>query len=529
DKLERWIFGSAKRQDDEFGNPIRILGTIQDITERKRQEQALREAKNHFEIFFESSPDAVLISRLPNGEIINVNKAFERLACISREKAIGMSTLSLNLWKYQEDRVKFLEILKEKGSCANFEGYFVNFKGQTRYCVVSGSIFTIDGAPHIISITRDITEQRQNEKAIEESAETFSKIFYSNPSICTINDPTTSAIIDVNYAFTDLLGFTAEEAIGKTLEGLGILDSSEKSLAELRKNEEGNFNNLELALNSKDGKKRVVLLSSEEVFLVNKHYTYTVAYDITERKLQEDAMELLHQQLQTRADELHVINKELEQFAYIASHDLQEPLRMIQSFLQLIQKRYGNSLDSSGQQYIQFAVNGAAQMKGTILDLLEYSRTGNEDAKSEIIDMGKLVEETIQLNQVSIEESNAVIKWDHLPVIHGVKVHLQQILNNLIGNALKYKTTETAPLIHISASEERGFWKFSVQDNGIGIAPQFHQKIFVVFRRLHHQDEYSGNGIGLSICKKLVEKKGGRIWVESDGANGSTFYFTIRK
>ena len=202
---------------------------------------------------------------------------------------------------------------------------------------------------------------------------------------------------------------------------------------------------------------------------------------------------------------------------------------MIQSFLQLIQKRYGKSLDSSGQQYIQFAVDGATQMKGTILDLLEYSRTGNEDAKSEIIDMGQLVAETIQMHQVSIKECNAVIKWENLPIVHGAKVHLQQIFNNLIGNAIKYKTPNTAPLINISATEEKGFWKFAIQDNGIGIAPQFHHKIFVVFRRLHHHDEYSGNGIGLSICKKLVEKKGGRIWVESDGTNGSTFYFTIRK
>jgi light-regulated signal transduction histidine kinase (bacteriophytochrome) len=222
-------------------------------------------------------------------------------------------------------------------------------------------------------------------------------------------------------------------------------------------------------------------------------------------------------------------NKDLEEFAYIASHDLQEPLRMVSSFLQLLEKKYNHQLDEKGLQYIKFAVDGAARMRQIILDLLEYSRVGKGKQLAEPINMNKLLEDVVQLNSVAIKESNATVEWNQLPDISCVKLSIQQLFQNLISNALKYHQPGINPVIKINATEIEHYWQIEVADNGIGIDPAFHDKIFVVFQRLHGKGKYAGNGIGLSICKKIIEREGGKIWVTSEPGKGSIFFFTIKK
>ncbi len=250
--------------------------------------------------------------------------------------------------------------------------------------------------------------------------------------------------------------------------------------------------------------------------------------DVTERKESEALLLDLNNRLKQRADELAASNVELERFAYIASHDMQEPLRMITSFLQLFKKKYEAQIDETAEQYIHFAVDGAERMRKLIMDLLEYSRVGsNKDDLSEI-DTNELLKEVVNVFLARIDEMKATIEVDPLPDIRANKTQLFQLFQNLIGNALKYHTGDS-PHIHIEGKEEAGYYQFSVRDNGIGIKPIFFEKIFVLFQRLHHKNEYSGTGIGLAICKKIVDRHDGKIWVESEPGKGSCFYFTISK
>ncbi len=220
-------------------------------------------------------------------------------------------------------------------------------------------------------------------------------------------------------------------------------------------------------------------------------------------------------------------NRELEQFAYVASHDLQEPLRMVSSFTQLLSMRYKDKLDSDANEFIQYAVDGALRMQVLINDLLEYSRVETKGKALSLIDMHDALGHAIKNLSIRIKEKNALISNDELPVVVADSVQMSQLFQNLISNALKF--CSTSPRIHISSVEENGHYLFSVRDNGIGIEPQYFNKIFQIFQRLHGKEEYGGTGIGLSICRRIIERHGGKIWVESKPDEGSVFYFTILK
>lgn len=252
--------------------------------------------------------------------------------------------------------------------------------------------------------------------------------------------------------------------------------------------------------------------------------------DISERKQNEIALKQLNEQLQLRADQLAESNAELEQFAFIASHDLQEPLRMISNFLALLELKYKDRLDETANQYIYFAVDGAARLRNLIQDLLQFSRVGRKEIPFQWIDMNKLLQEVVHFNHSTIDEKQAIVeKQNELPTVFGNQTLLQQVLQNLILNALKYHAPGIKPIIKVAGVESENFWKFSIEDNGIGIDPQFFKKIFILFQRLHNKDEYTGTGIGLSVCKKIIEGHNGKIWVESVPGKGSTFFFTIPK
>jgi light-regulated signal transduction histidine kinase (bacteriophytochrome) len=216
----------------------------------------------------------------------------------------------------------------------------------------------------------------------------------------------------------------------------------------------------------------------------------------------------------------------LELFAYIASHDLQEPLRMVASYTQLLARRYKGKLDSAADEFIAYAVDGATRMQVLINDILAYSRVGTKGQEFRPTSCKTVFDEVLKGLQKTIGESNAEITCDYLPTVSADETQLGQLFQNLIINAIKFKSNHS-PRIHISAEENKKEWIFSVKDNGIGIDPQFAERIFVIFQRLHGRTEYPGTGIGLAISKKIVERHGGRIWMESELGKGSTFCFTI--
>jgi PAS domain S-box-containing protein len=241
--------------------------------------------------------------------------------------------------------------------------------------------------------------------------------------------------------------------------------------------------------------------------------------EIDERKRAEEA-------LKQKTEALARSNQELEQFAYVASHDLQEPLRMVTNYVQLLARRYKGKLDSNADDFINFAVDGASRMYTLINALLAYSRVGTRGKPFEPTDCEMILQKSLNNLKVTMEETSAVVTHDSLPTVTADDSLLGQLFQNLIGNAIKFRGKEP-PLIHISASRNGSGWNFSIRDNGIGIAPEYAERIFVIFQRLHSREEYPGTGIGLAVCKKIVEYHGGRIWVESELGKGATFYFTL--
>ena len=230
--------------------------------------------------------------------------------------------------------------------------------------------------------------------------------------------------------------------------------------------------------------------------------------------------------LEQKAQELTRSNTELQQFAYVASHDLQEPLRTVASFAQLLQKRYRGKLDASADDFIHYIVDGATRMQGLIIDLLAYSRVGRFGKEFVPTDCTKVFEQSLSNLQAAVAESGAVVTHDRLPTVQADGTQLVQLFQNLIGNSIKFRDTQT-PRVHVAAERKASEWVFSVKDNGKGIAPQYAGRIFEVFQRLHTRTEYPGSGIGLAISKKIVERHGGRIWVESQLNQGATFFFTL--
>jgi len=248
----------------------------------------------------------------------------------------------------------------------------------------------------------------------------------------------------------------------------------------------------------------------------------SMSRDITERKRMEKKVQQL-------MEELKRSNTELEQFAYVASHDLQEPLRMISSYVQLLSRRYKGKLDKDADEFIEYAVDGSSRMMGMIQALLTYSRVGTKGKPPEPTNCEVILGQVLKNLQAALAESGAEVTHEPLPVIMADGVQMGQLFQNLISNGIKFQAEGVKPKVHISVEDNGNDWIFSFGDNGIGIDPQYQDRIFVIFQRLHGKQEYKGTGIGLAVCKRIVERHGGRIWVESELGKGATFKFTIPK
>ena len=475
---------------------------------------------NIYEYFFQNSLDLCFVANLDGYfEIINLNL----------EKFLGYSKQELLKNKFTDfihaDDIASTNVEIEKLKPGNLTINFVN-----RYRKKDGNYiwFEWSASPNlpgggIFAIGRDIDEQRRGGEALKFTERFLTSIIDNIPSFIFVKDAKNFKYVRINKAVEELFGYSKDEILGKS-----NYDLFPKEQADL--------------LHASD----VKTLNSEKPFVIGENLAHTSYKGIhtLEKKvliknsngdpiyiigMANDAAESkkIRAALDIKTKELVRSNTELEQFAYVASHDLQEPLRMVTSYLQLLEKRYYDKLDQDAKDFISFALEGSNRMRSLIHSLLEYSRI-NRAKPFEEIGLNLLLKDVLEDLNSSIEENSATINITKLPKICGDPALINQLFQNLIANAIKFKDVRD-PVIEIAFKEQNEEYLFSVKDNGIGIKEEYLDKIFVIFKRLHSREKYPGTGMGLAICKKIVERHGGSIWVESKYGEGSTFFFTIKK
>ncbi|WP_052716372.1 ATP-binding protein [Magnetospira sp. QH-2] len=347
----------------------------------------------------------------------------------------------------------------------------------------------------------------------------YRALFEHTQAVGLLIDPANGDIVDANRAAASYYGYPTDRLRQMKISDINMLSKDEvaeemvRAKAELR-----NYFLFKHQLAS--GEVRNVEVHSGPVEIMGRSLLYSVVHDITARIQAE-------RNLNHTLDELTRINVELERFAYVASHDLQEPVRTIVSFSQLLGRRHGNVLNKEAREYLDYITAGAERMGDLVRDLLTYSRIANQESRFEPVDLGEVLAVTKANLDARIRESGALIEEANLPIIQGDRIQLIELMQNLIGNALKFQRPETQPEIRISARRKGLDWTLSVQDNGIGIEAQYKDQIFVAFKRLHGTQEFPGTGIGLAVCSRIVERHGGEIWVDSKAGVGTTFHFTL--
>tara|TARA_R110002020_G_scaffold466202_1_gene688471 strand:+ start:33056 stop:37795 length:4740 start_codon:yes stop_codon:yes gene_type:complete len=523
---KRWvrIMGQAEIKD---GKCTRLYGSLQDIHPQKMAELELQHTLQEKNNILESIGDAFFaVDR--DWVVTYWNKEAEKILGKKRQEILGRV-----LWESYPDAVelKFHTAYKkamESGETVHFDEFYPTTKQW----------FEVSAYPSSNGLSvyfKDVSIRKVAEEQVRISNERFE----------TIAQATNDAVWDYNVEADTLFwgrGFTTLFGIDGTKENptfekwMGQMHPQDRStIAEnlqqaLADPQRGNWFG-EYRFLRKDGSYAFVM--DRAVFIRDIHGKTVRAVgamtDISYRKEYEDSLRKLNEQLELRAKELADSNAELEQFAYVASHDLQEPLRMVTSFMGQLEKKYSDVLDEKAHTYIYYAVDGAKRMRQIILDLLQFSRVGKYDDSLKNIPLNELVEEVRQLLHKKIQEKKATIIVENLPTFHTYHTPLVQILQNLIANAIEYSKKEVPPIVRISAEERENEWLIAVSDNGLGIDSEYFDRIFVIFQRLHSQGDFTGTGMGLSIVKKNVGILGGKIWVESEVGHGSTFKFTLLK
>ncbi|CAA7616902.1 PAS domain S-box protein [Magnetospirillum sp. SS-4] len=457
-----------------------------------------------------------------------VNPAVERLAGYSQEHCLSMADFPLPM-THPDDRA-LISRLRADALAGGFEND-VEFRlicgnGAVKWAVASFQPIFSDQGVSMGSrwSIRDITDRKKAEQRLRDSERRFRSVARTAAdAIISIDDA--GVIISWNEGAERIYGYREADILGRDVTILMPDSYRERHTAGMRRYLEtgdGNIMGIPTLFEGirRDGEVFPVELTLSHWEMDGAPFFTAILRDITERKAAEG-------ELAKRTRELERSNAELTQFAYVASHDLQEPLRTVTSFLQLLQRRYASRLDKEADEYIGFAVDGARRMHRLITDLLTYSRVSTHGERFLPVDMNAPLATALGNLNVAIAESGARVTFDRLPAIEVDEAQMVSLFQNLVGNALKYRGTGIAPRIHVGVEAKGDDWLFSVRDNGIGIAAEHFERIFVIFQRLHLRDEYDGTGVGLAVSKKIVERHGGRVWVESSPGNGSTFFFSL--
>jgi len=447
-------------------------------------------------------------------KIVLANSATELLFGYSRAELIGQAVELLMPERFRgvhsAPAAQFLREPSRRGMNAGRE-QFGRKKDGTELLVEIGltPLDTPDGLLTLASIV-DVSNRKLAERR-------FRLVVEGAPNAILMTDRT-GTITLVNRRAEEIFGYAREEMVGQSI-GMLVPQRFHPAHAQhvegffVARKDRAMGEGRELWGRRKDGSDVAIEIGLNRIDLPDGPATLVSIIDITERKRTED--------------ELRRSNAELEQFAYIASHDLQEPLRMVASYTELLGDRYKGKLDEKADKYIFYAVDGARRMQQLVADLLAYSRVGSEGKPLVPIDSGAVLRNVVRGLGALIRDAGATVEAGALPLVLADEVQLQQLLQNLIGNAIKFRG-DTPPHVRIDASRENERWVFSVQDNGIGMEMQYKDRVFQMFQRLHERGKYEGSGIGLAITKRIVERHGGRLWFESELGRGTTFFFTLR-
>ena len=502
-----------------------LVSTITDVTDQVNAEARLKESEARFRRTFELAGSGMAHIGMDR-RFMRVNRRLCEILGYREEEM-------LNLTGRQISHPDDLDIINEQRPALH-SGEIDAVRLEKRYLRKDGAIvwvkfsMTVErdaaGKPlYEIAVYDDITAQREAELRLKENEARFRQTFELAASgICHVVD---GRFVRVNRSMCEILGYPEKELLGKHVKEVSHPEDRDVTDADRARIRSGELDSarFEKRYIRKDGSvvwADVAIALVRDVFGMPL-YEIAVFDDITERKDAEGALQNAHQELKRS-------NAELEQFAYVASHDLQEPLRMVASYTQLLVRRYDAKLDKDAREFMSYIVDGATRMKQLIEDLLAYSRVGTKGQEFKPVALEVPLRRALFNLRAGIEEAGAAVTYDPLPTVRADEVQIGQLLQNLIGNALKFRSN-SVPRIHIGVLENPSEYQIEVRDNGIGIEPQYYERIFMVFQRLFNKGEYPGTGIGLAICKKVVERHGGRIWVESRAGDGSSFYFTLPK
>ena len=452
-----------------------------------------------------------------DGTILWANRAEMTLLGYSPEEYLGR-----NIAEFHVDQAVIADILQRLANYQEMQNCHARLRckdGSIRFVSINSSVYREEGRfVHTRCVTLDITEQKNNTEVQERLAAIVES---SDDAI--VGKDLRGIIRSWNRGAERIFGYTAAEMIGQHITKLAPpehVDEIPNILSRIARGER--VDHYETKRITKDGRVLTVSLTVSPIRDATGAVigASKVARDVTERVLQEAA-------LKEANDALRRANSDLQHFAYSASHDLQEPLRMVATYSELLQDRFGGKLGPTGEEYIGHTVRGAMRMEALLRDLRTYAMVSTAEREpTEELDAGEVLNKALANLEAAIGESGGQISRTALPRVRMYEFQLQQVFQNLIGNAIRYRSSES-PRIHITAIARDKEWLFSVQDNGIGIHPQFKEQIFGIFKRLHSSAEYPGTGMGLAICQRIIERIGGRIWVESEPGRGSTFFFTI--
>ena len=534
--LGGYFIVTASPIKDNDGNLLGSIHIAHDISARKQAEDIaktrteklnkkldeLRNTQSLLNSISNSSSDVIYVKDRQSRWMFT-NPALERIIGKTSTELLGKTDLEI----YPNPKIgkTILENdnrIMESGKEEILEEIVETIDGMRSFISVKTPRFNPNGQViGLVGISHDITGRKKIEDSLRESEERFRALADNIPNMAFMADPN-GWIFWYNKQWYEYTGTTLEDMQGwgwQKVHHPDYIDAvTEEWLTKILN--ETPYEDIH-PLKGKDGNykwfmTRITPIKNDQGKLVRWLGTNT---DITNLKHYEES-------LQTTMGELRRSNKELEQFAYITSHDLREPLRMITSFLQLLERRYNDQLDQDASEFIGFAVDGAKRLDAMTNDLLKYSQITNEKREIILVNFEHVLEHVLTNLKVQIEKSDAIITHDPLPTIKGDEQLKIQLFQNLIGNAIKYRSQKT-PKIHISAIKEGNQYLFSIKDNGIGMSPEHLEKIFTIFKRLHTHEEYEGTGIGLAIAQKIIHQCGGQIWAESELGKGTTFYFTI--